>query len=219
MDIEGLGPATVELLLAGALIASPADLYRLDTAALAALAGLGAKSAENLLAAVSNSKTRGLARLLYAFGIRHVGQKAAQTLAGCFGSMEALERASAEELTAIRDIGAVIAQSLRRFLDSAQGQHLIQACRAAGVDMTAPKTQAGGSLSGLTFVLTGALARHTRGEAAERITERDGRVSGSVSKKTSYVVAGEEAGSKLIKAQALGVPILTEEEFEAMLQA
>ncbi|MDR3207285.1 MAG: NAD-dependent DNA ligase LigA, partial [Oscillospiraceae bacterium] len=217
MDIEGLGPATVELLLAENLIASPADLYRLDPAALAPLTGLGEKSAENLLAVLEKSKSRGLARLLFAFGIRHVGQKAAQTLAGRFGSIEALEQATEEELTAVRDIGAVIAHSLRLFLDSAQGRHLIRALRDAGVDMTAPLTQSGGPLGDLTFVLTGTLSRHTREEAAQRVVALGGKVSASVSKKTSYVVAGVDAGSKLSKAQALGVPVLTEDEWEAML--
>jgi len=219
MDIEGLGPATVELLLAENLIASPADLYKLTPVDVADLPGLGEKSAANLIDNLTRSKTQGLVRLLYAFGIRHVGVRAASELAGHFGSLEALREASLEEITAVRDIGAATAGSLKRFLDSEQGRHLISGLQVAGVDMTAPKKAASdGPLAGLTFVLTGTLSRAPRDEAAARITALGGKVSGSVSKKTSYVVAGENAGSKLTKAQTLGVTILTEEQFETMIQ-
>ena len=217
MDIEGLGPAAVEALLDARLIAGVADLYALRPEDVAALDRMGDKSAQNLLGAVERSKQNPLSRLLFALGIRHVGQKAARVLARKYGSMEALSAATEEELTETRDIGAVIAHSLRMFLDSAQGTHLLGRLRAAGVNMTEPQTVVGDELAGKTFVLTGTLARSTRQEAAARIEAHGGRVSGSVSKKTDYVVAGEDAGSKLQKAQSLGVPVLTEDELDALL--
>lgn len=216
MDIEGLGPATVELLLAERLIALPADLYKLTTADLTGLPGLGEKSAQNLLSSLTRSKSRGLARLLYALGIPHVGQKAAQVLSDRFGSLEAIQNAPLEEMTAIRDIGPVIAQSCRRFLDSEQGAHLIRSLTEAGVETTGQKRQVGDKFAGLTFVLTGTLTRHTRDEASAKITAQGGKVSGSVSKKTSFVLAGSDAGSKLTKAQELGVAVIDEDAFEAM---
>lgn len=218
MDIEGLGPATVELLLGEGKITSPADLFGLKLTDLSGLPGLGEKSAENLVRCIDTAKSRGLARLLYAFGIRHVGQKAAQVIAEKFGTMDAIVRADTADLTATRDIGPVIAQSLSRFVNSAQGKHLIDSLRDCGVDMTAATSHAGDMLSGKTFVLTGTLQRHTRERASQMITEQGGKVSGSVSKKTNYVVAGDDAGSKLAKAQALGVTVLTEEEWETLLE-
>ncbi|MDR1157452.1 MAG: NAD-dependent DNA ligase LigA [Oscillospiraceae bacterium] len=217
MDIEGLGPATVELLLARGLIETPADLFRLTPANLADLPGFAEKSAANLVAAIDASRRRSLERLLFALGIPQVGQKASAVLARHFGSLEAIRSAALEDLTALRDIGPATAESLRRYLDSPQGTHLTDALAAAGVRLTAAQPRASGDrFAGQTFVLTGTLQRHTRDQAAQRIAAEGGRVSASVSERTTYVLAGEKAGSKLAKAEALGIPILTEEAFEAL---
>ena len=217
MDIEGLGIAVVESLVNAGLVKSAADLYSLEPQSVAALDRMGKKSAENLMDAIERSKEKDLGRLLYAFGIRQVGQKAAKTIAARFGTMEALQEASVDELTAVDDIGAITAGSLREWLDSEQGQHLIDRLRQAGVNMTAAAQSGDRRFAGMTFVLTGALERFTREEASALIEERGGKAAGSVSKKTTYVVAGENAGSKLKKANELGVPVLTEAEFESML--
>lgn len=217
MDIEGLGPAAVESLLGTGLISGAADLYTLRLEDVAALDRKGDKSARNLVDAIEKSKRNPLAKLLFALGVRHVGQKAAKTLAEHYGSMEALEAASETEMAEIRDIGEITAHSLRTFLDSRQGRHLIEKLREAGVNMTQPQTKTSDLLAGKTFVLTGTLARSTRQEASAGIERMGGKVSSAVSRKTDYVVAGEDAGSKLQKAKELGVPVLTEEELEAML--
>lgn len=217
MDIEGLGPAVVEALVKGELVRTPADLYRLEEEQVARLERMGKKSAKNLIAAIERSRGNDLSRLLYGFGIRQVGQKAAKTLATRFGSLEALQKATAEELTAVDDIGEITARSLADWLASPQSRHLIEALAQAGVNMTAQETQTGDKLAGLTFVLTGELSRFSRKEAKEKLEVLGAKVSGSVSGKTSYVVAGEAAGSKLRKAQELGVPVLTEEEFLALI--
>ena len=218
MDIEGLGPAVVEALVGAGMVKTPADLYHLDVQAVAALERLGKKSAENLLAAIETSKDNDLSRLLFAFGIRQVGQKAAKVLAARFGSMDALAAATEEELTAVPDIGGITARSLTEWLHSPQSEHLIAALREAGVNMLSREEPVGDALAGKTFVLTGTLEGFTRDEAGARIEALGGKVSGSVSKKTSYVVAGEAAGSKLKKAQDLGVTVLTEEEFIKLLE-
>ncbi|BDF70966.1 DNA ligase [Oscillospiraceae bacterium] len=218
MDIEGLGPAVVEALVGAGMVKTPADLYHLDVQAVAALERLGKKSAENLLAAIETSKDNDLSRLLFAFGIRQVGQKAAKVLAARFGSMDALAAATEEELTAVPDIGGITARSLTEWLHSPQSEHLIAALREAGVNMLSREEPVGDALAGKTFVLTGTLEGFTRDEAGARIEALGGKVSGSVSKKTSYVVAGEAAGSKLKKAQDLGVAVLTEEEFIKLLE-
>jgi len=217
MDIEGLGIAVVEGLVNGGLVKSAADLYFLEPQSVAALERMGKKSAENLIAAIEKSKENDLSRLLYAFGIRQVGQKAAKTLAQHFGTLEALQNATTEQLTAVDDIGAITAQSLRGWFDSEQSRHLIDRLRLAGVNMTAAQQSTDRRFEGMTFVLTGALERFTRDEVSALIEERGGKASGSVSQKTTYVVAGENAGSKLKKANELGIPVLTEEEFEQML--
>lgn len=217
MDIEGLGPAAVESLLVTGLISGASDLYTLKLEDVAALDRKGDKSARNLVDAIEKSKQNPLAKLLFALGVRHVGQKAAKTLAEHYGSMDALEAASETEMAEIRDIGEITAHSLRTFLDSRQGRHLIEKLREAGVNMTQPQTKTSDLLAGKTFVLTGTLARSTRQEASARIERMGGKVSGSVSRKTDFVVAGEDAGSKLQKAKELGVPVLTEEELETML--
>ena len=214
MDIEGLGPAVVGALVGAGLVGTPGDLYRLEVKQVARLERMGEKSAENLIAAIERSKGNDLSRLLFGFGIRQVGQKAAKLLSGRFGSMEALQKATVEELTAIDDIGGITAQSLVDWLSSPQSRHLIQTLAEAGVNMTAQQpAQAEGPLTGQTFVLTGELSRYSRKEAGERLEALGARVSGSVSKKTSYLIAGEAAGSKLRKANELNIPVLSEAEF------
>ena len=218
MDIDGLGPAVMEALINAGMVKTPADLYSLDPEAVAQLERMGKKSAENLAAAIERSKGAGLARLLFAFGIRQVGQKAGKILAAHFSTMDALLAATEEDFTAVPDVGAITAKSLWEWLHSPQSQHLIQALREAGVVMENTDAPTGDALTGKTFVLTGSLEHFTRDEAGAQIESLGGKVSGSVSKKTSYVVAGEAAGSKLKKAQDLGIPVLTEEEFLTMLR-
>ena len=217
MDIEGLGPALVQSLVEEKLVASPADLYTLRLPDVAMMERMGEKSAQNLLSAIEKSKQNPLSRLLFAFGIRQVGQMAAETLARQYGTLDALMQADREQLTQTFDVGEVTAGNLYRWLHSPQSLHLIRRLREAGVNMTQPDQQESRRLEGLTFVLTGTLSRYTRAEATQRITRNGGKVSGSVSKKTSYVLAGEDAGSKLAKAQSLGIPILDEDALDAML--
>ncbi len=218
MDIEGLGPANVENLVNAGLLKTPGDLYSLQAEDVAKLERMGKKSAQNLIEAIEKSKNNDLSKLLNAFGIRQVGQKAAQVLARQFGSMEAIAAAGEEELTAVPDIGAITAQSLTAWFSAPQSRHLLETLRAAGVNMESRAEPVGDKLAGLTFVLTGELTGFTRKEAGERIQALGGKVSGSVSKKTSFVVAGEAAGSKLRKAQELDIPILDESGFLAMLE-
>ncbi len=218
MDIEGLGPANVENLVNAGLLKTPGDLYSLQAEDVAKLERMGKKSAQNLIEAIEKSKNNDLSKLLNAFGIRQVGQKAAQVLARQFGSMEAIAAAGEEELTAVPDIGAITAQSLTAWFSAPQSCHLLETLRAAGVNMESRAEPVGDKLAGLTFVLTGELTGFTRKEAGERIQALGGKVSGSVSKKTSFVVAGEAAGSKLRKAQELDIPILDESGFLAMLE-
>ncbi|MDR1668609.1 MAG: NAD-dependent DNA ligase LigA [Oscillospiraceae bacterium] len=214
MDIEGMGGATCEQLRGR--ISTLSDIYDLTLEDLMGLEGFAEKSARKLLAAIEASKTRGLARVLFGLGIRHVGQKAALSLARTFGSIDALIAAPEAELTAVPDIGMVISLSLRRYLGTEPARELLSALARHGVDMTAEikKTQG----SGLTFVVTGTLSSMTRGEAEARIMEKGGKAASSVSKKTDYLVAGEKAGSKLDKAVSLGVKVLTEQEFLEMLE-
>ena len=213
MDIDGLGPAVIEALEGAGLVKTPADLYHLDAEQVAALDRMGQKSAQNLLEAVERSKSSDLSRLLCAFGIRQVGAKAAKVLAAKFGSLDRLAGASAEELTAIDDVGAITAKYLTEWFASPQSQHLIAALKEAGVNMESTAAPTGERLAGLTFVLTGELSACSRKEAGEKLEALGAKVSGSVSKKTSFVVAGEAAGSKLRKAQELGVPVLDEAQF------
>ena len=217
MDIEGLGPAVVENLVGAGLVKGPGDLYHLNAEDVAQLERMGKKSAENLVAAIERSKGNDLSRLLFAFGIRQVGQKAGKVLAARFGTLDALMAASEEELTAVPDIGGITARSLLQWFQSPQSIHLIDTLREAGVNLESHEEPVGDQLAGKIFVLTGTLKRFTRDEAGAMIEAQGGKVSGSVSKKTSYVVAGEAAGSKLRKAQELGIPVLTEEEFLTML--
>ena len=217
MDIDGLGPAVLQQMVDNGLVHTAADLYDLTVPQIAALDRMGQKSAENAVAAIERSKQNDLSRLLYAFGIRQIGVKAARVLANRFHSFDALAAATEEELTEIDDIGAITARFLRQWLDSPQSQDLVRRLREAGVNLESVATQVDDRFAGMTFVLTGSLEHFTRDEAAAMIEERGGKASGSVSKKTTYVVAGEAAGSKLKKANELGIPVLSEEEFLAML--
>lgn len=218
MDIEGLGISVCESLIHAGLLTSAADLYYLKAEDIAVLDRMGDKSAANLIRAIENSKQAGLARLLCAFGIRQVGQKAAKVLASYYPDLDSLMAADAESLTSIPDVGAITANYLRGWFDNPQSQHLIRRLREAGVDFTSHEEKKDSRFAGLTFVLTGSLQRFTRDEASEIIESFGGKASSSVSKKTSYVVAGENAGSKLTKAEALGLRILSEEEFVDMIQ-
>ena len=217
MDIEGLGPAVVKSLVDAGMVHTPGDLYHLDREQVAQLDRMGAKSADNLLAAIERSKGNDLSRLLFAFGIRQVGQKAGKILAAKFGSLDALAAASEEELTAIDDIGAITAHNLTQWFAAPQSQHLISVLRESGVNMESLAPPVGDRLAGLTFVLTGELSSCSRKEAGEKLEAQGAKVSGSVSKKTTCVVAGEAAGSKLRKAQELGVPVLSEGQFLALI--
>lgn len=218
MDIEGLGPAVVRALVEHQLIQTPGDLYHLKAEDVAQLDRMGKKSAENLIAAIERSKGQDLARLISAFGIRQVGTRGAQVLAERFQTLDALMEADEATLTEVPDVGAVTARCLIEWFQNPQSQHLVETLRAAGVNLTSQRERTSGTLDGSTFVLTGTLERFTRSEAKQRIEALGGKVAGSVSKKTSYVVAGEAAGSKLAKAEALGVPVLSEIEFLALLE-
>ena len=218
MDIDGLGPAVMNQLIESGLVKTAADLYGLRAEEIAQLDRMGAKSAQNAVEAIAKSRENDLWRLLFALGIRQVGEKAAKVLAARFGSFDALANASEEELTAIDDVGPITARYLREWLESPQSKDLIARLKVAGVNMESRTKPIDSRFAGQTFVLTGALTRFTRDEAAEMIEQRGGKAAGSVSKKTTCVVAGENAGSKLKKAQELQIPVLTEEEFLALLQ-
>lgn len=218
MDIDGLGPAVMNQLIESGLVKTAADLYGLRAEEIAQLDRMGAKSAQNAVEAIAKSRENDLWRLLFALGIRQVGEKAAKVLAARFGSFDALANASEEELTAIDDVGPITARYLREWLESPQSKDLIARLKVAGVNMESRTKPVDSRFAGQTFVLTGALTRFTRDEAAEMIEQRGGKAAGSVSKKTTYVVAGENAGSKLKKAQELQIPVLTEEEFLTLLQ-
>ncbi len=217
MDIDGVGPAVLEQMVNAGLVHNAADLYSLTVQDIAQLDRMGDKSARNAVHAIEESRSRDLSKLLCALGIRQIGAKAAQVLARHFGSFDALAAATEEELTAIDDVGGITAKCLRQWLESPQSQDLISRLKAAGVNMECHDMLTADTLTGKTFVLTGTLSSLGRKEAEEAIARLGGKASGSVSKKTSYVVAGEEAGSKLRKAQELGIPVLSEAEFLAMI--
>lgn len=219
MNIEGLGPQVVELLLSAGRIRDVADLYALTENDIADLERMGEKSAANLVAAIARSKQAGLERLIFALGIRSIGQVAAAALAARYRTLEACFAATREELVAIEDFGEITADYVLNYFSHPQNVALCRRLADAGVHTEAVAAPTGDKLSGLTFVLTGTLENMTRDEAAARIKAAGGKVTGSVSKKTSFVVAGEEAGSKLTKAQALGVPVIGKEQLLAMLEA
>ena len=218
MDIEGLGISVCESLINAGLVKDAADLYYLEPQSVAELDRMGKKSAENLISAIDTSRGAGLARLLCAFGIRQVGQKAAKVLASYYADLDALIAATAEELTLVPDIGAITANFIVSWFANPQSRDLIERLRLAGVDFASHEEKKDDRFAGKTFVLTGALSRFTRDEASAIIESFGGKASGSVSKKTSYVVAGENAGSKLTKAQSLGIPVLSEEEFAELIK-
>lgn len=210
MDIEGLGPAIIEALLEADLIKTAADLYKLIPSDLASLEGMGEKSGLKTVDAIQKSKAQPLSRLLFAFGINQVGQKAAKILAEKYENIDNLISASSDELMQIRDIGKITAENIVNWFDKGQSKTLIDELKTLGVNMTEPHVEKGTSLEGKTFVITGTLPTYSRKEAQDLIERNGGKVSGSVSKKTDYVVAGEEAGSKLVKAQELGINIVDE---------
>ena len=218
MDIEGLGPAVVAQLVENGLIVNVADLYDLHAQDVARLDRMGAKSAENLIRAIEKSKANDLSKLIYGLGIRQVGEKAAAVLARHFGTLDALTAAPTEELTEIPDVGEITAKCIVDYLNQPQAKDLIAQLKAAGVNMDSTVQKVDDRFAGMTFVLTGTLTRFDRKTAENEIVLRGGKASGSVSKKTTYVVAGEAAGSKLTKAQQLGVPVLTEDEFAELLK-
>lgn len=221
MNIDGLGPALVRLLIEEGLIRDAADLYSLRKEDIAALPRMGEKSADNLLDAIERSKSSGAARLLYSLGIRQTGEVAAETIIAKFGSIDALFGASAEALAEIPDIGGVTAKYITEFFALEETRALIDKLKSAGVRTDSDKAAAESTsdvFAGMTFVLTGTLPTMTRDVASGIIKKNGGKTSGSVSKKTTYVLAGEDAGSKLTKAQELGVPIIDEEKFLSMLE-
>lgn len=217
MNIDGLGEAVVEQLVSAELVHTVADLYTLDLEKLTALERFGTKSAENLLKAIEGSKKNEPDRLIFALGIRGIGQKAATLLCQKFGDVDSIMAASAEDIAAIDGFGEILAQSVYNAMREPHRVKLIERLKELGLNMTYTSKQVSDKLNGLTFVLTGTLPTLKRDEAKEMIEKRGGKVSGSVSKKTSYVVAGEEAGSKLTKANELGITVLTEEQFLQMI--
>jgi DNA ligase (NAD+) len=219
LNIEGLGEALVDQLVERGLVADVADLYALKADQLAALERMGQKSARKLLEQITRSKDAEFWRVLFGLGIRHVGERVAQSLAGAFGSIDALASAPAETMQAVRDIGPVAAAAVREYFDEAHNLALVGRLRSAGLQLqsASPGTVVEPSLAGTTFVLTGSLAAMSRDEAAAAIAARGGRVAASVSKKTTYVVAGADPGSKLAKARELGVTVLDEEAFARLI--
>jgi DNA ligase (NAD+) len=220
MNIEGLGEALVDQLVTAGLVQSFADVFRLTTEQLMALERMGKKSAANAIGEIERSKSNEVWRVLHGLGIRHVGEGAARALARAFGSVAALRAATVEQVESVDEIGPVVARSVRTFFDAPANAEVIDAMAALGVvmaDARAAADAAPGPWAGWTFVLTGTLAHHTREDAATQIEQLGGKVSGSVSKKTRFVVAGADAGSKLDKARTLGVPVLDEAQFEALI--
>ena len=218
MDVEGLGSSIVEALIEKALIKSPADIYYLKLEDIATLWKSGKKAAEKLLAAIEASKQQDVSRLIYALGIRQVGAKTGKVLASTFGNLDALMNATLEELTEVPDVGEVTAANIYDWFHQAQSIHMVEQLRSAGVNFESKRVLTDNRFAGKTFVLTGALTKFTRDEATEKIELLGGKASGSVSKKTSFVVVGENAGSKERKARELGIPILSEDDFLAMIQ-
>ena len=218
MDIEGLGSAIVEALIEKGYLKTPADIYYLTLEQMRSLWQKGDTAAKKLLAAIEASKDQDVSRLIYALGIRQVGAKTGKVLASRFGSLESLMGADMETLKEVPDIGEVTAESIYEWFAQPQSQHMIQMLKNAGVNFESKRVLTDNRFAGMTFVLTGALSKFTREEATEKIELLGGKASGSVSKKTSYVVVGENAGSKERKARELGIPILSEDDFLSMIQ-
>ena len=218
MDIDGLGGAIVDALIEKGLIKTPADIYFLSLDDVKSLWKSGTTAAKKLLQAVENSKQQDVSRLIYALGIRQVGAKAGKVLAAAFGNLDALMQATEEELTAVPDVGAITAKNISEWFAQPQGREIIERLREAGVNFESKRVISDARFAGKTFVLTGALSKFTREEATEKIELFGGKASGSVSKKTSFVVVGENAGSKERKARELGIPILSEDQFLEMIQ-
>jgi DNA ligase (NAD+) len=219
MDIEGLGDVMAQQLTERGLVRDIADIYKLDAGTLVTVPRTGPKSVENLLRNIERSKQRGLARLLYGLGVRFVGTQTAAILASDFGTIDAIADATEDELRRSEGIGPEVAGSVALFFKQKANREMIARLKRAGVETTAPKRAraADGRLAGKTFVLTGTLPRLTREEASELIVAAGGKVTGSVSKKTDYIVAGDEPGSKLAKAEQLGVTILDENALRRLL--
>ena len=218
MDIEGLGGSIVDALIDKGLIRSPADIYGLTFEEMKSLWQKGEVAAKKLLAAIAASKEQDVSRLIYALGIRQVGAKTGKVLASHFGSLDALAAATADELTAVPDVGEITARNIAEWFRQPQSLSMVEKLRSAGVNFKSKRVMSDARFAGMTFVLTGALTKFTRDEATEKIELLGGKASGSVSKKTTYVVVGENAGSKERKARELGIPILTEDDFLAMIQ-
>ena len=218
MDIDGLGDQLIDQLVDRGLVTTAADLYRFDASTLAGLDRMAEKSAQNVIAALDKSRETTLSRFLYALGIRHVGESTARALASHFGNLEAILAASEEELLAVDDVGPVVAASIRQFLSDPANQAMISGLRAAGVHWKNEYATMRGALSGKTFVLTGSLPSLSREAASAMIRAAGGKVSSAVSAKTSFVVAGADAGGKLAKAHSLGITVLDESEFTELLQ-
>ena len=218
MDIEGLGSAIVEGLIEKGLIKSPADIYYLTLEDIKSLWKSGSTAAKKLLAAIEASKQQDVSRLIYALGIRQVGAKTGKVLASAFGSLDALAEATQDALTQVPDVGGITAANIHHWFHQEQSRHMVERLRQAGVNFESKRVITDARFVGKTFVLTGALSKFTREEATEKIELLGGKASGSVSKKTSYVVVGENAGSKERKARELGIPILSEDDFLAMIQ-
>ena len=216
MDIEGLGPAVLEQLIDGGLIKTIDDIYTLKAEEIEKLERIGEKSASNLISAIEKSKQNDLSKLIFAFGIRHIGAKAAKLISDNFGEIDAVLSASKEDYSEIDGFGDILADAAAEFFSLPETHNMIERLKAAGVNMRSLNTVTDSKFKGLTFVLTGTLPTYSRSEASAVIESLGGKTSSSVSKKTSYVLAGEEAGSKLDKANSLGVPVIDEEEFKKM---
>lgn len=218
MDIEGLGEQVLEVLVEKGLVKTAPDIFKLNPDDIAQIERMGKKSAENLIAAAEKAKANDLSKLIFALGIRHIGQKAGRLLSEHFGEMDALMNATEEEISQIDGFGTIMARSVCDFFMLASSKALIEELKLCGVNMKSLKEKADDRFRGLTFVLTGTLSQYTRNEASEIIESLGGKTSSSVSKKTSYVLAGEDAGSKLRKANDLGVTVINEDDFAKMIE-
>ena len=218
MDIEGLGPAVLEQLVDARIISKIDDIYSIQAQQISALERLGEKSAENLINAINKSKENDLSKLIFAFGIRHIGSKAAKLISEHFGDIDAVMNASIEDFEAIEGFGGILAESAAEFFSLEESKNMIERLKNYGLNMKSLKEIQDDRFQGRTFVLTGTLPTYSRKEASDIIEKFGGKVSSSVSKKTSFVLAGEEAGSKLDKANTLGVPVIDEIQFNEMIK-